>query len=118
MQAQEVLQRLGASESNLVTAIDSLAHMGVSDTIWPEALAKAATTLQSIQFGETLSAERSHVEQLLRRLAEQARTAGTLLDTAAALHFGRVLSGRSVECGYLADGGADSIHYGCMRIEG
>jgi hypothetical protein len=118
MQAKEILRHLGKTESDLAAAIDSLAFLSASDRIWPEALQKAASTLQSIQFGESSSAERSQFEQRLRRLAEQARTAGTLLETAAALYFGRVLSSCSVECGYLADGGANSIHYDCMRIEG
>jgi hypothetical protein len=118
MQVQEVLQRLGATESDLAAAIASLAVLGGSGRIWPEALRKAAATLQSIQIGGTLSPERGRIEQALRRLAEQVRTAGTLLETAAALYFGRVLSSCSMECGYLADGGANSIHYGCMRVEG
>jgi hypothetical protein len=118
MQAQEILRRLGETESDLSSAINSLAFLGASDRIWSEALRKAAATLESIQIGESLNTERGRVEQLLRQLAEQARTARTLLDTAAALYFGRVLSSCSMECGYLADGGANSIHYGCMRIEG
>jgi hypothetical protein len=118
MQPREILERLRAIETDLAAAIDSLAHLGISDAVWPEALRKAAANLESIQFVEDLHAERSLVEQLLRHLGEQTKIARTLLDTAAALYFGRVLSGRSVECGYLADGGANNVHYGAMRIEG
>ncbi len=118
MQAQEVLKHLEAIDSNLGIAIDALAHLRAPDGTWPEALRKAAGTLQNIQFGESLRGERSSVEQALRRLAEQARTARTLLDSAAAFYFGRILSSCSMECGYLADGGANSVHYGCLRIEG
>lgn len=118
MQTQEILERLGAIETDLAAAIDSLAHIGLSDRVWPEALRKAAANLESIQFDGSLASERGLVEQSLRHLAEQTEIARTLLNTAATLYFGRALSGRSVECGYLADGGANSVHYGGMRIEG
>jgi hypothetical protein len=118
MGAQEVLQRLAATESDLAAAIDSLAHVGFSDGIWQERLRKAAATVQSIQFDGSIKTERNRVEQLLRTLTERARTAGTLLDTAAALYFGSILSSCSTECGYLADGGANEVHYRCLRIDG
>lgn len=118
MQPRETLQRLRAIEADLATAIDSLAHLGLSDSAWPEALLKAATNLESIRFDESLNAERGLIEHLLRQLAAQTKVTRTLLDTAAALYFGRVLSGRFVECGYLADGGVAHAHYGGMRIEG
>ena len=118
MQPQEILQRLRAIETDLAVAIDSLAHLGLSDAVWSEALGKAAAHIEGLEFDGGLKAERGLVEQLLRHLAEQTKVARTLLDTAAALYFGRALSGRSVECGYLADGGANSVHFGGMRIEG
>ncbi len=118
MQAKKVFQLLGATESELVTAIDSLTRAGFSDGLWPEALRKAAATLQSIQLDTCVGTERNRLKELLQQLAGRARTASTLLDTAAALYFGRVLSSCSRECGYLVDGGANKIHYGCIRIEG
>lgn len=118
MQAQEIVQRLGAIESDLAAVIESLTHLGFSDRVWPESLRKAGANLESIRFDEGLNADRRTAEQLLRRLSEQTKVAGTLLDSAAALYFGHVLSDRSMECGYLADGAANSIHYGGMRIEG
>jgi hypothetical protein len=118
MQPREIIQRLRAIEADLATAIDSLTHSSLSDSAWPEALVKAAANLESIRFDESLNAERGLIEQLLRHLAEQTKVTKTLLDTAAALYFGRLLSGRFVECGYLADGAVAHAHYGGMRIEG
>lgn len=118
MQPRKTLQRLRAIEADLATASGLLTHLRLSDSAWPEALVKAAANLESIRFDESLSAERGLIEQLLRQLAEQAKLTRTLLDTAAALYFGRVLSGRFVECGYLADGAVTHAHYGGMRIEG
>ncbi len=118
MRGHEVIQCLGVAESNLLAAINSLIHMSASDKTWPNALRNAAEALEDVQFNENLDAERSRIVQLLRQLTRQARTAGTLLDAAAALHFGRVMSSCSVECGYLVDGGTNNFHYNSMRIEG
>ncbi len=118
MPRSDTFQRLKGAEERLTAVTDALQGLNSPAREWAERLGEAAHVLESIRPAEIAPGERARTEQVLSRLAAQAATAKTLLDSAAALYFGRVLSQGAVSGGYLADGAADSFGGGGMQIHG
>jgi len=118
MTSVELEQRLEDACAELTAGSEALIAMTPAADNWCYPIRKAADLLKGLDLSEMAQIRCKEVEERLRKAQTGSATAGRLLESAAALYFGRVLSRGSFECGYLADGETVSSAGGCFRIDG
>ncbi len=117
MTSFEIEHRLDHACAQLAAAKEALLAMTSPTDAWCDPFRNAAHLLEGLDLSGMSQSRRREIQEGLSEIQMSSAAAGRLLESAAALHFGRVLSRSSSECGYLADGKALSIGGGCFRID-
>jgi hypothetical protein len=118
MTSGELELRLEDACTQLAAGSEALLAMTSAPDHWRDPICKAASLLEGLDLSEMARIRCKEIAEGLHKLESASATAGRLLDSAATLHFGRVLSRASFACGYLADGEALSTGGSCFRIDG
>lgn len=118
MKARKLSICLAEIEEQLTCGIESLRALESPDQYWPESFCAASQKLAELEILLASSGERAAVIPQLQAIQERARTAETLLDSAASFYFGRILSRASIVSGYQPGGDSSEEGGGCLRIEG
>jgi hypothetical protein len=118
MDAHELAKRLTAADSYLASAAQALLSFGSPAMEWSTPLQKATEMLEDIRTAQPWTADLADSEPLLRVISLRVTDLQTLLDSAASIHFGRVLSGCSFNSGYLANGATETVGGGCLWVQG
>ncbi len=83
-----------------------------------DALRRVQVALEGINLTRTAAADRASTTHLLQRMESNVCAAQKLLESAAALYFGGILSHGFVNSEYRPDGESSSFGGGCLRTEG
>jgi hypothetical protein len=118
MTALELEQRLDDVSAQLAAACRALVAVTSTADSWCHPIRKAAALLEGLNVSDTSQIRCKELEERLQKIRANSAAASRLLESAAGLYFGRVLSRGSVDCGYLADGKAVSAGGSCFRIDG
>jgi hypothetical protein len=117
MTALELERRLDDVSAQLAAGCQALVDMTSTADSWCHPIRKAAALLEGLNLSDRSQIRGKEVEKRLQEIRMNSAAASKLLESAAGLHFGRILSRASVDCGYLADGKAVSAGGSCFRID-
>jgi hypothetical protein len=118
MTAAELLIYLDKVDAQLSCGIDTLLAMEFSEQTWPEPFFAAAELLSDIDLTTELVAQHPALEEKIKLLRDRATTASKLLESAANIYFGRVLSATLADGGYQSDGATENVGGHCLQIDG
>jgi hypothetical protein len=118
MTTLELERRLDDVSAQLEAGCQALVDMTLMADSWCHPIRKAAGLLAELNLSDTSQIRGKQIEERLQEIRTNSAAASKLLESAAGLHFGRVLGRASVDCGYLADGKAVSAGGSCFRIDG
>jgi len=114
----DVSKRLAIADHFLSDAIEKLLTLTSPAHLGQDALRRVQVALAGIHPAAVAAADRASTTQALRRIDANVGVAKKLLESAAALYFGEILSRGFVNSEYRPNGESSNFGGGCLRTEG